>query len=195
MQIILGSESPRRKEILSFFSLPFQQIASEFDENSVFFKGDPKLYAIELAKLKASTLAENHPNEIILTADTVVFCEGRLFNKPKSAEEAFEFLSFLSGKWHSVFTALAVINNHKKFSDVEETRILFHSLSPKQIFSYHDKIFFLDKAGGYAIQGTGSIIISRIEGCYYNVMGLPINTCQKLLLNVGIDLWDYLKPF
>ncbi|MBY0528727.1 MAG: Maf family nucleotide pyrophosphatase [Rhabdochlamydiaceae bacterium] len=194
MNIILGSQSPRRKEILEYFSLPFTQIASDYDEDNVIFHGDPKAYAIELSQKKAEVLSEKHLNSIIITADTVVYFQGRIFNKPKSSEEAFQMLSELSNQWHQVYTAVTVQHNGTPFSGIEETKILFHPLTHKQIRLYHENCSFLDKAGAYAIQQAGNIIVKHIDGCYYNVMGLPINILKELLSKVGIDLWEFLKP-
>lgn len=101
----------------------------------------------------------------------------------------------LSGKWHTVWTVLALTTARKQWHVMEETRVLFHPLTLKQARQYHDHLVFSDKAGGYAIQNCGSIIVKTIEGSYHNVMGMPINALRTLLLNVDIDLWDYLKSF
>ncbi|MBX9744336.1 MAG: Maf family protein [Chlamydiales bacterium] len=193
MEIILGSGSPRRREILQFFSLPFQQINPEFDETQVLFQNNPREFVKEISQRKALSLRKRFPNSIILTADTTVFREGRLFQKPETLEEAACMLSELSGKEHQVFTGVTVCQGHELFSDVEESIVHFHSLSPDQIQIYHRHFLPLDKAGGYAIQKAGSIIVKRIKGCYYNIMGLPLQTTRQLLLYVGVDLWNYLK--
>jgi septum formation protein len=192
MRLILGSQSPRRKEILSYFAIPFVQIPSAFNEESVEFLGDPINYAQELSLKKAQEIAPRFPGDVVLTADTVVYLDGKIFNKPKSEQEAFDMLRCFSGRWQQVFSAVTVQKNQKSFSACEETKILFHPLTDEQIRLYHQSISFSDKAGGYAIQGAGSILVSRIDGCYYNVMGLPINVVKDLLLNVGIDLWKHL---
>lgn len=193
MKIILGSASPRRREILSYFSLPFEQATSHFDEDSVPFTGDPAAYAQEIANQKALALGKLYPDDIILTADTVVSQGERVFGKPKDEEEAISFLTTLQGKEHSVFTAVAVLHNGVLHHDVEETRVFFNTLTLEQIKSYLRALHYADKAGGYAIQLAGSLIVKRIEGCYYNVMGLPINTVAKLIKKAGIDLWNYLN--
>ena len=194
MKIILGSASPRRKEILNFFSLPFEQKEPLFDENSFSKEKDPKKFASLIAQNKAKSLVEKFPNRIILSADTIVFCEGKIYIKPKTEKDAYEMLSALSGSWHSVFTGVCVCKDSQLFVQVEETKILFHPLSKKLIETYHKHFYFKDKAGGYAIQKAGSIIVKRIEGCYYNIMGLPLNATKDMLALVGINLWDYLKP-
>ncbi len=193
MKIILGSQSPRRKEIMDFFSLPFDQIPAHFDEESLPFSGNPSTYAITLSQKKAEVLAQKFPSEIIMTADTVVFFNGKLYNKPGSQEEAFAFLKAFSGKWQQVITAVTVQKGTEVFSSHEETKLLFNSLSDDQIRKFHTYCLALDKAGGFAIEKAGSLLISKIEGSYDTVMGLPINTVYKLLLKVGINLWDFLK--
>ncbi len=195
MRLILGSQSPRRKEILSFFAIPFVQIPSAFDENSVPFRGNPSEYAEELSLKKAQELAGPFSNDVILTADTVVYFKNNIYNKPNDKTEAFEMLKTLSGQWHQVFTAVTILKKDLCVCGFEETKILFHPLTDEQIRLYHQSCEFLDKAGAYAIQQAGSIPIARIEGCYYNVMGLPLNTTRELLLQAGIDLWKHLKPF
>ncbi len=193
MDLILGSNSPRRREILSFFSIPFKQVSPDFDETEIVFQGDPIHFASEVARRKALCLTDRFPNHVILTADTIVYLRGRLFLKPESLEEAHGMLAELSGKEHQVFTGVCVSHKKQIFSEVEKSAVFFHELTESQIRTYHSHFFPLDKAGGYAIQKGGSLIVKRIEGCYYNIMGLPIHTVQRLLFKVGIDLWDHLK--
>jgi septum formation protein len=193
MRIILGSNSPRRKEILNFFSLPYVQVTPEFDEESVTFSGDPAAHACLLAQGKAESLSGRF-SEPILTADTLVFREGRLFPKPIDEAAAAATLAALSGGWHSVFTAVCGVTESKRITQVEETRVLLENLTPLQIRRYHQSLHCADKAGAYAIQGAGSLIVRRVEGCYYNVVGMPIGATARVLAAMGIDLWDYLKP-
>lgn len=191
--LILGSNSPRRKEILEFFSIPFTQVSSGFDEDAIPFSQNPEHFAQEIARSKAHSLRSQFPEHILLTADTIVTLDGKYFGKPKNTQEAIEMLSFLSGKKHFVYTALCILHKNKEFLKVEKSAIELHHLSQNQIVNYIQTIPSFDKAGGYAIQKCGSLIVKRIEGCYYNVMGLPIQTLHQLLLQVGIDLWHYIK--
>lgn len=193
MQIILGSQSPNRREILSYFSIPFIQVASNFDEESVPYAGNPGKHALLLSQKKSEMLYPHYPEDVILTADSVVYCDGKLYNKPQNEKEAFEFLSTFCGKWQSVFTGVTVRKGSLVYSDVEETKLLFNPLTPHQIKQFHQYCLFKDKAGGYAIERIGNLIVSRLEGCYDNVLGLPVNTTCQLLLKVEIDLWDFLK--
>lgn len=194
MRLILGSTSPRRREIISYFSLDFEQISPNYDEEAVPFpKDNPTGYVLELAEGKAKSLCKQYPEALILSADTIVYKEGKVYGKPKTEADAFLAIQELQGGWHSVFSAVAVACNGKITSGYEETKVLFNSLTDSQIIQYLNALHWADKAGGYAIQLAGSLIVSKIEGCYYNVMGLPINTVNKLLKEAGFDLWDHLQ--
>lgn len=193
--MILGSQSPRRKEILNFFNIPFTVHPSDFDEDMVPFEGDPAAYAMTLASKKGEALTKKFPTDVIICADTVVFCQGKIYNKPRDKAQAREFLSELSAEAHEVVTAVSISLGDKKFCEAETTKILFNKLSDEMIEQYISHFAFSDKAGGYAIQQGGGIIVSKIEGCYYNVMGLPLNTLSRLLLKFDIDLWKHLKVF
>ncbi|CRX38088.1 Maf family protein [Estrella lausannensis] len=191
-KIILGSSSPRRKEIISYFKLPFEQASPDFDEESVPFTGSPAEYVITIAEGKMQMLLPRHETKVVITADTTVYREGRVFGKPTTKEEAFEYVNELQGKWHSVFSGVSVASALGIDSDYEETQVLFNPLTKEQILHYHSHIDWKDKAGGYAIQGSGSLLIRRIEGCFFNVMGLPVNTMGRLLQKHGVNLWNNL---
>ena len=193
MKFILGSQSPRRKEILNFFTLPFQQVTPFFDEEAVPFKGDPQDYVKILSMGKGESLRERFPAEVILTADTIVFKEGKIYGKPKDKEQAFHFLKELSGQWHQVYTGITVTYLDKMVHKIQETSVQFNPLNDAQLHHYQETMHCADKAGGYMIQGAGGLIVRRIEGCYYNVMGLPLNALHEALLEVGVDLWKHLK--
>lgn len=192
MKIILGSQSPRRKEILSYFSLPFKQVSPQFDEEAHPFEGDPEEYSSKLSRGKAQSLSNQYPDAIIITADTIVYRKGKIYGKPANENEAFTSLKQLVGKWHTVYTAVTLQRNKEAFTRVESTRVLFNSLTDNQIRHYISHTDCADKAGGYAIQMAGGIIVKKIDGCYYNVMGLPINSLEILLKQFEIELWDYL---
>jgi len=191
--LILGSQSPRRREILSFFSYPFSIAHPPFDEEAVPFAGDPIEHASILACGKATTLLPFYPQAAILAADTLVFHEGKLYGKPTSELEAGRFLQELSGRWHSVFTAVAVHYRSSMYQLVEETKVLFNSLTEEQIAHYRHTVTWHDKAGGCCIQNSGALLVRKIEGCFYNVLGLPINAVATLLRTIGIDLWHHLS--
>jgi septum formation protein len=195
MHIILGSQSPRRKEILEFFKLPFTVVSSHFDESLIPFEGSPTIYTQTLAKEKALSIRHSLSSSIhqpIVTADTTVYFNKQNFSKPSNDEEAFLFLKQLSGNTHEVYTSMALLHEQALYVDTALTYVTFHSLSDSQIERYIETASPFDKAGGYAIQGLGSLLVSRIEGCYYNVMGLPVEIFRILLKKVDIDLWDYI---
>lgn len=192
--LILGSNSPRRKEILSHFSYPFTVISPNFDEESVPFLGDPQAYVLEIARGKAKSLAAKHPTDLILTADTTVYFKGQVYNKPFNRQEAEAMLTTLSkeGEPHSVFTALVLVCQAQEHSRVEESKVWLNPLTKKQIDRYYEKMNYLDKAGAYAIQEGGGLAVKKIEGCFHNVRGLPVNALHSLFNEIGVDLWDYL---
>ncbi|MCB1118482.1 MAG: septum formation protein Maf [Chlamydiia bacterium] len=191
MKIILGTQSPRRKEIFSFFKLPFKQVTSHFDEDSV-TETDPIKLAVAIAKGKAEALQPQYPDDLIVTADTVVSCKGKVYGKPKDRQEAHNMLSELSGKQHQVITGLVGCLKGQVETIHERTEVTFDALDEKMKEQYLDQLHLLDKAGSYAIQGSGGVIVKQIEGCYYNVMGLPIHALNILLTRFGVSLWDYL---
>jgi septum formation protein len=193
IRLVLGSQSPRRREILSHYSIPFDQATSNFVEESVPFHGDPKQYVITLSKGKADSLVHRFPHAAILTADSVVYRENKIYNKPIDKKDAIQMLSELSGNWHSVYTGVTLRHGKEEFHQVEETRVEFNPLTQAQLETYIETQQWSDKAGGYGIQMSGGLIVRQIQGCFYNVMGLPINTVRDLLLNINIDLWKYLK--
>lgn len=194
MRLILGSQSPQRRDILSYYSIPFEQVSSHFAEELVPFTGDPVSYVNTLSIGKATALAPCFPEATILTADTVVFKDNKVFNKPENDQENFEMLKELNGSWHSVFTSVTALQGEISATDYTETRVQFHALSDAELQLYHRAFNGLDKSGGYSIQKGGSVIVKRMEGCFYNVVGLPTFTLQKVLKEVGINLWEYLAP-
>lgn len=191
-RIVLGSQSPRRREIMSYFSMPCEFASPNFDEESIPFQGDPEAFVTTLAECKAEILQPRFPDAIIITADTIVFRDGKLYGKPTTEDEAFKSFSELVGKWHTVYTGVAVLSGNAVHTQVETTGVLFNALSPEQIRHYMTHIPWADKSGGYTIQLAGGLIVNKIEGCYYNVMGLPVNTVHTLLKKVGVDLWDFM---
>lgn len=191
--LILGSRSPRRKEIMSYFTLPFTQVSSTFREESVPFDGKPAHYVIEVSKGKGDDLQSKFPDNLILTADTIVFRDGKIYGIPDNERQAFETLHALEGKWHEVYSGVTLIGNGRIDHGYAKTRVLLNSLTKPEIEQYLVHKIWTDKAGGYAIQKSGGLLVNQIEGCFYNVMGFPINVIQRLLLKQGIDLWNYVK--
>ena len=194
-QVVLGSSSPRRKEIFDFFSIPFIQDVPNFDEESVVYKQNPIEYTKEITLGKAKALKEKYKDSILITADTMVFLDDKALGKPGNEIEMYVMLQALSGRTHSVITSLCVSENDAFYTGFEETKVTCNELDLHQIGRYIEAHHLLDKAGSYACQNSGSLLIKQIQGCYYNVMGLPINLLASLLKQVGIDIWDHLKEF
>lgn len=190
MRVILGSQSPRRREILQFFSIPLVVTSSDFDESKVSFTGDVNRYVQEIAEKKGEALLKAFPTDIVITADTVVVFEKEILLKPSTDEEARKTLKKLSGKSHLVVSGVSVRKGEKVYSGADTTLVIFNELSDQQIETYIKGAHGQDKAGSYGIQERGSLLVKRIEGCFYNVVGLPVNTLNALLKQVGIDLWD-----
>ncbi len=190
--LILASKSPRRKEILENVGLDFEILVSDTDE-SVPFGTLPFDAVMEISKRKAmavkTVLADKADGKIILGADTVVALDNEIIGKPKNRENAIEILSRLSGNRHVVYTGFTVIKDDFVYSDFESTNVYFRRLSEKEIVSYVDSGEPMDKAGAYGIQKLGSLLVNKICGDYFNVMGLPINKiavtfCEKLGINL-----------
>lgn len=192
-KLILGSGSPRRKSILEFFRIPFTCISSDFNERAVAYRGDPVTYTTELSLGKAKSIQNLCGAEpLILTADTVVVYNNQIFNKPASHQEAIEMLKILRGQTHSVITSLTLMQGDQIATDVEKTEVTFSFIPDIYLSRYIDTFSTLDKCGSYTVHEGGSLIVQHVQGCIYNVQGLPIKTLQRLLLEFNIDLWDYL---
>jgi len=177
---ILASQSPRRKHLLKLLGLKFKSFHPHIEENH---RGEkPVYYAKKLAEDKAEVANKKFQNKIIIAADTIVVIDGKILEKPKSPDDAKRMLRTLSGKTHIVYTAICLINqnNKKKLIDVEKTLVTFRKLTSKEIDEYVESGSCLDKAGSYGIQDDlGAVFVEKINGCYYNVVGLPL---QKLYL-------------
>ncbi len=192
MKLILGSQSSQRKAILGFFRLPFEQISSDFPEESVPFTGDPHAYAITISEGKSLALQHPDPEAIIVTSDCVVYHEGVVYGKPKDQEDGLNMLRTLSGTTHKVISAVTVRQGERMISASEESDVELNLLTDEQILNYQEAIHSGNKAGGFSVLNTGSIAVKKINGCFYNVVGLPINTLRELLMQFGVDLWKHL---
>lgn len=175
-KIILASQSPRRRELLHLAEIDFEVIVADTDES--FPSGlSFEETAIHIAKNKGLAVAENENNKrIILAADTIVVCNEKIIGKPKDREHAIQILAELSGQTHLVITGVFILKEDEEISFADSTSVSFHALTPEQIEYYVDKYKPYDKAGAYAIQEwIGAIGIKKVEGDFYNVMGLPIS--------------------
>lgn len=192
MRIVLASKSPRRIEILSKFA-EFESIPSLVEEKySKRLK--PREIAMYLSLIKALDVEERikEKNALIISADTIVVLD-EILEKPKSREEAFCFLQKLKGRVHKVITGYTILNqkNLKKITDFEETKVEFGNYDNSFIDKYLDKNEYIDKAGAYAIQGYGKLLVKKITGDYMNIVGFPIYSISQHLKNdFNIDLMD-----
>lgn len=191
MKVILASKSPRRVEILEKIVKEFEVVQSNFDENTIDFKGDIEKYVKDLSRNKAIEVSKrlNEPS-IVIAADTVVFKDGKVLEKPKNEEDAFSMLSSLSGNTHKVYSGICLINTYDDtvVTDYDCTEVRFSELNTRQIRNYINSGEPMDKAGAYGIQGLGGAFVEGINGCYYNVMGLPLNKLYKALENYDITI-------
>lgn len=187
MNYVLASGSERRQELLHRIVDEFNIIVSDFDEDKILFKGNVDEYVVDLAKGKALSVKESLKEEaIIIAGDTVVILDDKILGKPNNEEDAYNMLKQLSGRTHRVYSGLVVINmyNNKIEQESLYTEVKFSNLTEEEIESYIKTGEPLDKAGAYGIQGYGGVFIEGINGCYYNVVGLPLNLLNKMLRKV-----------
>lgn len=185
--LILASQSPRRKNLLEQAGFDFEVIPGNFDEGSVPLD-KPESYARLLAIEKANQIGNQYPDSWVIGADTVVCIDGAILGKPSSKQDARRMLDLLSGKTHQVVTGYALIKNaeQKLFTDAVRTDVSFKTLSTEEVEWYIQTSEPFDKAGGYAIQGLGSFLVKRINGSYTNVVGLPVCEVIELLYREGV---------
>lgn len=176
--LILASKSPRRKELLSIITKNFKVLSANTDESLP--DGITPDKAVEyLSKIKALPFANE--NDTIIGADTVVAIDGKILGKPENDEDAFNMLTLLSGREHSVFTGVTVLSKGSEQTFSVETRVKFFDLTEDEIKNYIATGEPMDKAGAYGIQGKGSLLVEKIDGDYFNVVGLPISILNKHL--------------
>lgn len=176
--LILASKSPRRRELLSLITTDFEIKSADVDETLP--EGiSPQEAVLHLSKIKAEPF--NNGIDTIIGADTVVAVDGKILGKPADRQQAAEMLKSLSGKYHSVFTGVTVIKPEQSVTFSVETKVKFFDLSDEEIYSYIATGECDDKAGAYGIQGKGSLLVEKIDGDYFNVVGLPISKLNKYL--------------
>ncbi|MCI0441866.1 Maf family protein [bacterium] len=189
IRIILASESPRRKEMLRRLGIPFKAFHSRVDETLRF--ENPGKAVCDLALRKVNTY--NRKNELVIGMDSLVIIGKKKLGKPSNAAEAERMLKLLSGKKHRVVTGVAISFQGRVLTESETTDVYFRKLKLNEIRWYIKTGEVFGKAGAYAIQGLGRIFIQRIEGCYYNVIGFPIAAFQRVLLRLGVSIYDLMK--
>ena len=180
-KIILASQSPRRKQLLEWAEIDFDVMVSETDESFPAGSSFPDA-AMHIAAEKARAVKPRSGGLPILAADTIVVCENILVGKPLDRDDAISMISTLSGKQHSVITGVSILCSEKETNFYDETKVWFNKLSREEIEFYVDRHQPFDKAGAYAIQEwIGVVGIKKIEGDFYNVMGLPVNRVYREL--------------
>jgi len=194
LRLVLASSSPRRRQLLKTLGIDFTAAESEFKEIE-YDRGAPGQHVQDNALGKARAVSMRYKNALVIGADTVVAYRQRILEKPKNTDEAIACIKLLQGKTHAVYTGLAIINTKENVtrSDYVKTLVTMRALNDMEIRSYLSRINPLDKAGAYAIQGAGSIIVERISGCYYNVVGFPIAKFEEMLLSLQTSIFKYLK--
>ena len=186
MDLILASASPRRKELLSLFHIPFTVRISDIDETMDPSKA-PFDEVARVSRLKAEAVPHEE-GDIVIAADTIVVCEGRVLGKPRTEAEAMEMLRSLSGRDHQVMTGCTVIAPKGRRTFTEVTDLHFRELTEKEIRAYVATGEPMDKAGSYGIQGGAALFCSHMVGDYYNVMGLPVCRLGEVLRTMAPDM-------
>lgn len=192
MRFILASSSPRRSDLLAQIGLRFEVVPSQFDESQV-DASDPAELVRSLAREKAGAVAAAVEGEaLVLGADTIVLLNGEVLGKPRDKDEACSMLARLAGCTHRVLTGVAVIRkpDGPVLVQHEETHVTMRALTPGQIDAYVASGEPMDKAGAYAVQGLGSVLVERIQGDYFNVVGLPLPRLARMLESLGLDVLD-----
>jgi septum formation protein len=185
-RVILASGSPRRRQLLDLIGIAHEVRPANIDE-TLRSRETPRRYAERLAREKASAVATRDPNLITIGADTIVVINKKILGKPANASQAAAMLRHLSGREHTVVTAVAVSRGKKLRSAVEEVRVRFRTLRPGEIDAYIGTGEPMDKAGAYGIQGYGATIVECIDGDYFSVMGLSLVRLVGLMRDVGVQ--------
>lgn len=184
--IYLASKSPRRRKLLKQLNLNFKSFSVSMDE-VIHPKEQPSKAVLRLSKEKLVLAKEKIKKGVIITADTIVVLDNKIIGKPLNKKDAFKILKTLSGKTHIVYTGYSLYNsfNKKSISEFEKTKVTFRQLTDQEINEYIDSGSPMDKAGAYGIQDDfGAVFISKINGCYYNVVGLPLAKLYHALLRI-----------
>ena len=183
-RLVLASGSPRRSEIMTSVGWEFEKHVPDIDESERDGES-PEDYVTRLAREKAEVIAALHPGQIVLAADTTVVVDGQIIGKPIDPPDARRMISMLAGNWHEVLTGIAVARNGNIASDIQRTRVKFVRMSDAEINFLVEEGDPLDKAGAYAVQAQAALFIDRIEGDYWNVVGLPVSLVYRLVMGEG----------
>ena len=187
MNIILASQSPRRRELLKRIGIENFKVIPAQGEELATRTLTPDQLVEELSQRKCAEVAAAHPKDLVIAADTVVSIHNRVLGKPRSEEDAARMLAALSGKLHLVYTGVTVAKEGRTLTQHEVTSVRFRTLTQADIIRYIATGEPMDKAGAYGIQGYGSVLVEGISGDYYNVMGLPVCRLSRMLARFGVD--------
>jgi septum formation protein len=184
-RVILASQSPRRRELLTLVGIPHDVRPADIDET--YGPGEqPGPHAQRLAREKAAVVAAGEPDALVIAADTIVVVDGDVLGKPRDDAHAAQMLTRLSGRAHVVMTAVAVRWRGGERSSVEVVGVTFHPLTAQDIHAYIQTREPMDKAGAYGIQGYGATVVERVDGDYFAVMGLPLQRVVRLMQDLGV---------
>lgn len=188
MNVILASQSPRRRELLGLFPFSFTVKVADIDE-TMEPAGDPAAEVAKVSRRKAMAV-ERQSDDVVIAADTIVVSRGKILGKPTDEADAFRMLEALSGHTHQVMTGLSVLRGDRCISCTEVTQVTFRSLSAGEIRRYIATKEPMDKAGSYGIQGGAGLFVEKIEGDYYNVVGLPVCRLSQVLQELAPSLME-----
>lgn len=190
--LILASKSPRRIELLKLAGFSYEIIPAVSEE-----KTDPSVTPCEtvvsLACQKATEISAAHPEDTVIGADTIVVYDGEIMGKPVDSDDAFRMLKNLSGNIHSVYTGVCIIKGERRYAFYEETKVEFYPLSDEEIKEYIATGEPMDKAGAYGIQEKGSLLVKRIDGDYFNVVGLPLSRLVREFKAFNTEIYNETK--
>ncbi|MBQ8358657.1 MAG: septum formation inhibitor Maf [Oscillospiraceae bacterium] len=188
MKVILASQSPRRKELMGLFRIPFNIRVADVDETMDNTKPAQEEVA-RVSRLKAEAVPHSE-EDVVIAADTIVVCQGKILGKPRDEADAHRMLTLLSGRDHQVMTGMTVLRGNRQVVCTEITDIHFRTLSEKEICSYIATGEPMDKAGAYGIQGGAALFAEKMVGDYYNVMGLPVCRLGQILREIAPEIME-----
>ena len=190
--IVLASTSARRQEILRWLGVPFEIVPSNFDEDAVRFSDfdDPEGYVATIASGKAYVVSQLHPNALIIASDTMVYMDGVMYGKPRDLTHAREIMKALSGKTHTVYTAVVMVDGETgdRRTEIVSSQVIFFPMNNDEIERYIATSEPYDKAGGYALQGYAKKFIQEVRGSAMNVVGFPVITVRDMLEEFGVPI-------
>lgn len=189
MRFILASSSPRRLELLQLVGIGPLVIVPQADETMK--TGERPVDFIRRVTIAKgeSVKRDDFFDDVVISADTLVLCRDQVIGKPRDRREAVEILKLLSGTRHEVWTGLAIFYQGKTYYECAVSYVYFSAISDREIDFYLDNEAFMDKAGAYGIQGKASVFVQKIEGCYFNIMGFPLNLFYTMLKTIGLELY------